>query len=67
MRHELDHIDEQIIKLLHENARIPLKTIASQVFLSSPAVSARIESQELLQVILQRLTRQNWVIILRHL
>ena len=42
MRHELDHIDEQIIKLLHENARIPLKTIASQVFLSSPAVSARI-------------------------
>lgn len=23
MRHELDHIDEQIIKLLHENARIP--------------------------------------------
>ena len=69
MRHELDHIDEQIIKLLHENARIPLKTIASQVFLSSPAVSARIErlEQELLQVILQRLTRQNWVIILRHL
>ena len=46
MRHELDHIDEQIIKLLHENARIPLKTIASQVFLSSPAVSARIERLE---------------------
>ena len=34
MRHELDHIDEQIIKLLHENARIPLKTIASQGFLA---------------------------------
>ena len=46
MRHELDHIDEQIIKLLHENARTPLKTIASQVFLSSPAVSARIERLE---------------------
>ena len=46
MRHELDHIDEQIIKLLHENARIPLKTIASQVFLSSPAVSTRIERLE---------------------
>ena len=46
MRHELDHIDEQIIKLLHENARIPLKTIASQAFLSSPAVSARIERLE---------------------
>ena len=46
MRHDLDHIDEQIIKLLHANARIPLKTIASQVFLSSPAVSARIERLE---------------------
>ena len=43
MRHEIDHIDEQIIKLLHNNARIPLKSIANQVFLSSPAVSARIE------------------------
>ena len=46
MRHELDHIDEQIIKLLHDNARTPLKSIASQVFLSSPAVSARIERLE---------------------
>ena len=46
MRHELDHIDEQIIKLLHDNARIPLKSIASKVFLSSPAVSARIERLE---------------------
>ena len=43
MRHELDHIDEQIIKLLHENARTPLKTIASQVFLSSPAVSEKVK------------------------
>lgn len=46
MKHQLDHIDEQIIKLLHENARTPLKTIASKVFLSSPAVSARIERLE---------------------
>lgn len=46
MRHELDHIDEQIIKLLHKNARTPLKAIASEVFLSSPAVSARIERLE---------------------
>ena len=51
MRHELDHIDEQIIKLLHENARTPLKTIASQVFLSSPAVSARIERLEKEEII----------------
>lgn len=46
MRHEPDHIDEQILKSLLENARTPLKTIASKVFLSSPAVSARIERLE---------------------
>ena len=51
MRHELDHIDEQIIRLLHENARTPLKAIASQVFLSSPAVSARIERLEKEEII----------------
>lgn len=70
MRHELDHIDEQIIKLLHENARIPLKTIASQVFLSSPAVSARIERLEQAGIITgytAKVNPQNWVIILRHL
>ena len=65
MRHELDHIDEQIIKLLHENARTPLKTIASQVFLSSPAVSARIERLEHAGITLQRLTRQSLDITLR--
>ena len=46
MKHEMDHIDEQIIDILHENARTPLKVIASKVFLSSPAVSARIERLE---------------------
>lgn len=52
MRNELDHIDEQIIKILHENARMPLNKIASQVFLSSPAVSARIERLEKLGIII---------------
>ncbi len=46
MRNEFDHIDEQIIRILHANARTPLKAIANQVFLSSPAVSARIERLE---------------------
>lgn len=32
--------------MLQNNARIPLKEIAAQVFLSSPAVSARIERLE---------------------
>ena len=36
MKKHLDHIDEEIIKLLHENARMPLKEIAKKVYLSSP-------------------------------
>ena len=46
MRHELDHIDAKNPDLLRENARMPLKEIAEHVFLSSPAVSARIERLE---------------------
>ena len=39
----MDDIDRKILKLLQENARMSLKTIAEKTFLSSPAVSARIE------------------------
>ena len=46
MKNELDAIDQKIISLLQENARISIKEIASQVFLSSPAVTARIERLE---------------------
>ncbi len=42
----MDAIDQKIIHLLQENARYPLKYLASQVYLSSPAVSARIERLE---------------------
>jgi Lrp/AsnC family leucine-responsive transcriptional regulator len=42
----LDKIDKRIIELLQENARYPLKYLASEVFLSSPAVSSRIERLE---------------------
>ena len=34
----MDKIDKQILEILQENARTPLKSIAEQVFLSSPAV-----------------------------
>lgn len=45
MKHnELDHIDYEILKMLQENARMPLKEIAARVFLSSPAVTVRIEN-----------------------
>lgn len=39
----MDKIDRKILSLLQENARYPLKYLAQKVFLSSPAVSTRIE------------------------
>lgn len=47
----MDNIDKKIITLLQENARHPLKYLASKVFLSSPAVSARIDRLEKDEVI----------------
>ena len=41
---ELDNIDKMIITMLQENARMSLKEIAQKVYLSSPAVSARIDT-----------------------
>ena len=42
----MDHNDRRILNILQKNARTPLKEIAEQVFLSSPAVSARIARLE---------------------
>lgn len=42
----MDDIDKKIISQLQDNARTPLKAMAENVFLSSPAVSARIERLE---------------------
>ncbi len=42
----MDNIDKKIVTLLQKNARMPLKALAEKVFLSSPAVSARIERLE---------------------
>ena len=47
----MDHIDREILKILQQNARTSLKTIAEKTFLSSPAVSARIEKLERDQII----------------
>ena len=44
--YELDGVDYKIIYLLQNNARMSLKDIAGKVFLTSPAVSARIEKLE---------------------
>ncbi|HEX3020786.1 MAG TPA: Lrp/AsnC family transcriptional regulator [Lachnospiraceae bacterium] len=42
----MDKIDKKIISLLQDNARYSLKQLAEKVFLSSPAVAARIERLE---------------------
>lgn len=47
----MDKIDIKIIELLQENARYPLKHLAEEVFLSTPAVSTRIEKLERFGVI----------------
>ena len=42
----MDEIDKKLVSLLQQNARTPLKNLAEHVYLSSPAVSARIERLE---------------------
>lgn len=42
----MDDIDKKLIAILQRDARLPLKEIAKQVFMSPPAVSARIEKLE---------------------
>lgn len=42
----MDKIDLKLVKLLQENARMPLKRLAEEVFLSSPATAARIQRLE---------------------
>ena len=62
----MDKIDRKILSLLQENARYPLKYLAQKVFLSSPAVSTRIERMEKAGIITQQLTLLHWDIILQH-
>lgn len=45
-KNELDLIDKKILNILMLEAKRPLKEIAEAVFLSIPAVSARIEKME---------------------
>ena len=42
----MDKIDQKLITLLQENARMPLKQLAQLIFLSPPATATRIEKLE---------------------
>jgi len=44
--HNLDETDKKILEMLSTNARTPLKELSAAVFLTTPAVSARIEKLE---------------------
>lgn len=46
MKYTMDEIDVKLLELLQDNGRMPLKQMAAEVFLSSPAVSARIARLE---------------------
>ncbi len=47
----MDKIDVALLSMLQKNARLPIKAMAEEVFLSSPAISARIEKLEKLGII----------------
>jgi len=42
----MDDLDRKILKLLSQNARMPVKDIAERIALTSPAVSSRIHKME---------------------
>ena len=42
----MDELDRSILRLLAQNARMPVKEIAQRVSLTSPAVSSRIHRLE---------------------
>lgn len=57
----MDHIDKQLLIMLQENARVPLKQLAERVYLSSPAVAARIERLERQGIIKGYHTNIDWL------
>ena len=67
MERELDSIDKKIIQILQQNARTPIKDIAKEVFLSSPAVSSRIERMEKAGIISGYHARINYLLFGYHI
>lgn len=57
----MDKIDKQILIMLQENSRYPLKQLAEKVFLSSPAVAARIARLEKDGIIKGYHTEIDWI------
>ncbi len=56
----MDQIDKQLLIMLQENARVPLKQLAEKVYLSSPAAAARIARLEKQGIIKGYHTNVDW-------
>jgi len=63
----MDQIDKQLLSMLQENARVPLKQLAEKVYLSSPAVAARINRLEKQGIIKGYHTEINWLKLGHHI
>jgi len=63
----MDHIDKQLLIMLQENARVPIKQLAEKVYLSSPAVAARIERLEKKGIIKGYHTDIDWLKLGQHI
>ncbi len=57
----MDKIETQLLMMLQENARTPLKQLSEKVFLSSPAVAARIDRLEKENIIKGYHADINWL------
>ena len=57
----MDKIETQLIMMLQENARTPLKKLSERVFMSSPAVAARIDRLEKENIIKGYHAEINWL------
>lgn len=57
----MDQIDKQLLIMLQENARVPLKQLAEKVYLSSPAAAARISRLEKQGIIKGYHTNIDWL------
>ncbi len=63
----MDHIDKQLLIMLQENARVPIKQLAEKVYLSSPAVAARIDRLEKKGIIKGYHTDIDWLKLGQHI
>lgn len=68
--YRLDEVDEKILAMLQDNARVSLKDIGAEVSMSPTAVGTRIDrmlAEGVLEDLRPSSTRRLWVIISRHL